>query len=356
MKGLVLAGGHGTRLRPLTYTGNKHMLPIANQPILFYGLRHLAQAGVRDVGIILGPIQEGIREGVGDGGAFGLHIEYINQGEPKGLAHALLCAEQFLGSDPFVMYLGDNLLQAGVRPFVDRYEETHVDAVVGAAPVSDARHFGVVEVSGDRILSLEEKPAAPKSNLALIGVYLFTSSIFPIVRGLVPSKRGELEITDAIWNLWSKSGKVSVLRVDGWWKDTGHPDDLLEANELVLKGMTAPDFRNEGNILPGAKLEGPVGIGPRTVIEPGAEVIGPSILGSDVRVGTGSRVGPYCAIGNAVSVRGSQIRRSIVMDRARIDGVRIVDSLVGRNVELRAKHPFHEDIVLMLGDSSKVTL
>ena len=356
MKGLVLAGGHGTRLRPLTYTGNKHMLPIANQPILFYGLRHLAQAGIKDVSIVLGPIQEGIREGVGNGASFGLHVEYIDQGEPKGLAHAVLCAENFLGSDPFVMYLGDNLLQAGARPFVDRYEETHADAVVGATSVLDPRNFGVVETSGDRIVSLEEKPTAPKSNLALIGVYLFTSSVFPIIRELAPSKRGELEITDAIWNLWKKTGNVSVLRVDGWWKDTGHPDDLLEANELVLKGMGQEEFRNEGSFLPGAKLDGFVGIGPRTVIEPGAQVIGPSVLGSDVRIGTGSQIGPYCAIGNSVSVTRSHVRRSIVMEGALIEGVHIADSLVGRNAELRTKHPFSEEMILMLGDSSKVTL
>jgi glucose-1-phosphate thymidylyltransferase len=356
LKGLVLAGGHGTRLRPLTYTGNKHMLPIANQPILFYGLRHLAQAGIKEVAIILGPIQEGIREGVGDGRAFGLHVEYIHQGEPKGLAHAVSCAEGFLGSDPFVMYLGDNLLQSGVVPFVSRYEETRVDAVVGASPVPNPGSFGVVETSGDQILSIEEKPTTPKSNFALIGVYLFTPSIHPIIRELVPSKRGELEITDAIWKLWKKTGKVSVLRVDGWWKDTGHPDDLLEANELVLKNMPAYEFLNEGTVQPGATIQGSVGIGARTVIESGAQVIGPSIIGSDVRIGPGSRVGPYCAIGNLVSVNRSCIRRSILLDRAHIDGIRIVDSLVGRNVVLQTNHPFDEDIVLMLGDSSKITL
>jgi glucose-1-phosphate thymidylyltransferase len=332
------------------------MLPIANQPILFYGLRHLAQAGIKDVAIILGPIQEGIREGIGDGGEFGLHVEYINQGEPKGLAHAVLCAEKFLGSDSFVMYLGDNLLQSGVSPFVNRYQDSHFDAVVGVTPVSNPQNFGVVETDGDQILSIEEKPSAPKGNLALIGVYLFTPSIHPIIRELAPSKRGELEITDAIWKLWKKTGKVSVLRVDGWWKDTGHPDDLLEANELVLKGMSPQDFRIEGTIEPGAEVEGSVGIGSRTVIEQGAHLIGPSIIGSDARISRGSRVGPYCAIGNQVSVSRSHIRRSIVLDRAHIDGVRLADSLVGRNVEIRAKHPFAKDIVLMLGDSSKVAL
>jgi glucose-1-phosphate thymidylyltransferase len=356
VKGLVLAGGHGTRLRPLTYTGNKHMLPIANQPILFYGLRHLAQSGIKDVAIILGPIQEGIREGVGDGGAFGLKVEYINQGEPKGLAHAVSCAEKFLGSDPFVMYLGDNLLQAGVAPFVNRYEETHVDAVVGATPVPNPQSFGVVETSGDQILSIEEKPTAPRSNLALIGVYLFTPLIHSIIRDLEPSKRGELEITDAIWALWKKTGKVSVLRVDGWWKDTGHPGDLLEANELVLESMPPQDFRIEGTIQYGAKIEGSVGVGPRSVIEDGAHVIGPSILGSDVRVSRGSRIGPDCAVGNRVVVDRSSLRRSIVLEGSHIEGVNIADSLIGRYVEIRSRNPPMGEIALTIGDSSRVTL
>ena len=356
VKGLVLAGGHGTRLRPLTFSGNKHMIPIANQPILFYGLRNLARAGVRDVGIVLGPVPEGIREVVGDGSGFGLNVSYIVQGEPRGIAHAILCAQEFLGADPFLMYLGDNLLQSGLGPFVERFRAAGPDAVLGATPVPHPEAYGVIELEGERIVSLQEKPSHPRTNLALIGVYLFTESIHPIVRQLAPSGRGELEITDAIWKLWQARGRVSVLQVDGWWKDTGRPQDLLEANELVLRTMPADGFRLEGTVEVGAIVEGPVGVGARTVVESGARVVGPVILGSDVRVGTGATVGPHSSVGNRAVIERSSVRRSIVLEGAHIDGVRIVDSLVGRNVEVRSQHPSEQEAVLTIGDSSRILL
>jgi glucose-1-phosphate thymidylyltransferase len=355
MKGLLLAGGHGTRLRPLTFTGNKHMIPIANQPMLFYGLRHLAEGGIREVGIVLGPLHEGIEEAVGNGESFGLHVTYIHQGDPKGLAHAVLCAEEFLGDEPFVMYLGDNLLQEGTRAFIRQFQENDCDAVVGVTPVSNPSSYGIAEVKGDQLVSVMEKPTVPRSNLALIGVYVFSPRIHAVIRKLHPSGRGELEITDAIWKLHEKRHAVTVRHVKGWWKDTGHPDDLLEANELVLKTMPARDFGNDGTVQPGAKVEGSIAIGARTVVETGAQVTGPTVLGSDVRIGPGSRVGPFTSIGNRVVVNRSQIRRSIVMDHSIIEGVRLTDSLVGRNAELRAKHLFDEDVLVILGDSSKVT-
>jgi glucose-1-phosphate thymidylyltransferase len=356
MKGLILAGGHGTRLRPLTFTGNKHMIPIANQPILFYGLRHLASAGIRDVAVVLGPIEEGIREGVGDGSDFGLNVEYIVQGDPKGLAHAVLCAREFLGTDPFLMYLGDNLLQSGVSQFVDRFRSEKPDAVVGATPVTRPQGYGIVELSGDQIVSIEEKPTHPRSNLALIGVYVFTDAIHPIIANLSPSKRGELEITDAIWRLWKLRGRVSVLPVNGWWKDTGHPEDLLEANELVLRSMPAEAFRVDGVVRPGAYVEGMVGIGPGTIIEPNAKVVGPTILGCDVRVGSGSQIGPFSAVGNRAVVNHASIRRSIVLEGARLDGISVSDSLVGRNVEVRSARPIDRELTLTIGDSSRILL
>jgi len=356
VKGLVLAGGHGTRLRPLTFTGNKHMIPIANQPILFYGLRHLARAGIRDVGIVLGPIQEGIRDAVGDGSALGIDVSYIVQGEPRGIAHAIACAREFLGAEPFLMYLGDNLLQSGVGPFVDRFRSASPDAVLGATPVSHPEAYGVIELDGDRVVSLQEKPAHPRTNLALIGVYLFTDSIHPIVQGLAPSGRGELEITDAIWRLWQARGRVSVLRVNGWWKDTGHPEDLLEANELVLRSLPEESFRWEGEVRPGAVIEGHVGVGPGAVVESGAKIVGPAILGANVRVGEGACIGPYTAVGGHAVVERSEVRRSIVLEGAHITGVRIRDSLVGRNVEICSAAPPAGEIVLTIGDSSRITL
>lgn len=356
MKGLVLAGGHGTRLRPLTFTGNKHMLPVANQPILLYALQNLAEAGIRDVAVVLGPIYEGIPETLGDGRQLNLKIEYIHQGDPKGLAHAVLCAREFLGDDPFLMYLGDNLLQTGVRPYLDRFAAGSLDAVVGAATVPHPERYGVVELDGDRVVSLEEKPARPKSNLALIGVYLFSPAIHPIIQGLRPSARGELEITEAIWRLVQSGGKVSTLRVDGWWKDTGHPDDLLEANELVLRTLGKDRLTVKGVVREGAVLEGPVGIGPETVIEAGARLIGPTVIGSGSVVGPGSRIGPNCALGDRVVVRGATVRRSIVMDGTLLDGVSITDSIVGRNVQAIASRRLDHEVTLTMGDSSKVIL
>jgi len=356
VKGLVLAGGYGTRLRPLTFTGNKHMIPIANQPILFYGLKHLAQGGVRDVAIILGPLHEGIRESVGDGSAFGLSVQYIFQGEPKGLAHAVLCAREFLGDDPFLMYLGDNLLQSGVGGFLRQFTADQPDAVVGTAPVSHPQSYGVVEMSDGKIVSIEEKPANPRSNLALIGVYLFTPAIHQIISDLAPSQRGELEITDAIWKLWKSRGRVSVVKVDGWWKDTGKPTDLLEANELVLRTTPPVSFRVEGTVQPEAVIEGAVGIGPGSVIERGAHVIGPTLLGSKVRVGHGSTIGPGCAVGNDVVLNRASLRRSIVLDGARIEGVSISDSLVGRNVEILSEKPQAPEATVNIGDSARIVL
>jgi glucose-1-phosphate thymidylyltransferase len=356
MRGLVLAGGHGTRLRPLTFTGNKHMLPIANQPILFYGLQHLARAGVRDVGIVLGPIQEGIREAVGDGSAFGFRVTYIHQGDPKGIAHAVVCARDFLGDEPFVMYLGDNLLQEGVGEFVRAYEASHPDAVVGAMPVAHPEQYGIVELAdGNEIRSIEEKPSHPKSDLALIGVYLFAPTIHPVIAALRPSRRGELEITEAIWNLRQTGGRVLVRRVEGWWKDTGRPEDLLEANELVLGTLPPAAFTREGTVAPGARLQGSIGIGPGTVIEEGVSVTGPVVIGRGVQLRTGSVVGPGTAVGNEVTVEGASIRRSIVLENTRIHGpVRIADSLIGRNVEIRSEGTPEREISLMLGDAARL--
>lgn len=355
MKGLVLAGGYGTRLRPLTFSGNKHMLPIANQPILFYSLRNLARAGIRDVGVVLGPLHEGIREAIGDGKEFGLRVEYIVQGDPKGLAHAVLCAREFLGDDPFVMYLGDNLLQSGVEPFLARYESDRPDAVVGATPVTHPEQYGIVEIQESGIASIEEKPSRPKSNLALIGVYLFTPAIHQVVAKLAPSRRGELEITEAIWGLVTAGRHVSVLQVDGWWKDTGHPGDLLDANELVLRSLPADAFVIQGKVEPGAIIEGNVGIGLDSIVEPGAHIVGPTVIGSRARIGRGSLVGPYCAVGDRVLLDRTQVRRSIIMEGTRIVGMSIANSLVGRNVDVHAERPPERETILTLGDSSRVS-
>ncbi|HEV2428627.1 MAG TPA: glucose-1-phosphate thymidylyltransferase [Thermoplasmata archaeon] len=358
MKGLLLAGGHGTRLRPLTFTGNKHMIPIANQPMLHYGLEHLREAGVDEVGIILGPITEGIREGIGDGSRFGLSVRYLVQGEPKGLAHAVLVARDFLGDDPFLMYLGDNLLEEGPRPYLDAFKDGRASAVVGAVPVQDPTHYGVVELDpSGRILSLEEKPAHPRSNLALVGVYLFTPEVHEVIAHLAPSKRGELEITDAIRGLNERTGTVRVVRLSGWWKDTGQVADILEANERVLSSRPASFFSSEGTIRPGARVVGHVALGPGSVVDAGATVHGPTVIGKDVTIEQGASIGPYVAIGDGSVVRQAEVDRSILMEHVVLDlPTRVVDSIIGRGTRIveRSQRPKGQSFVL--GDSSQVGL
>lgn len=327
MKGLLLAGGHGTRLRPLTYTGNKHMLPIANKPLLLYGLEHLMNAGVKEVAVILGPIREGVQEVLSDGSPFGIKITYIDQPEPKGLAHAALLSEEYMNGEPFVMYLGDNLLKQGVQGFVSAFEQRRADCVVGVYPVTDTTRYGIVELEDGRVKRLVEKPTNSTSNLALVGVYVFGSSIFDAVRAIKPSGRNELEITDAIQVLVSQGKKVEIEHVKGWWKDTGKPEDLLEANQLVLadmqssvRGELSPETGVTGNLSMGA--------GSRTV---GAVSIrGPVIIGRNCVIGPDVFIGPYTSVGDGCRLKSVEIENSIVMNECQIEsGRRIVDSLIG---------------------------
>jgi glucose-1-phosphate thymidylyltransferase len=357
MKGLLLAGGHGTRLRPLTFTGNKHMIPIANEPMVFYGLRHLADGGITDVGIILGPLHEGLEEAIGDGRSFGLRVTYIHQGEPKGLAHAALCAREFLADDPFVMYLGDNLLQEGTRGFVAQYNRGGVDAVIGVTPVRNPASYGVVEMDGDRIVSIVEKPPTPKSNLALIGVYLFSPSIHPIIENLKPSRRGELEITDAIWKLHETGRPIAVRRVQGWWKDTGRPEDLLEANDRVLETLPLDQFALAGSVSDGAQVTGKVRLGFGSFVGPRARVEGPTVIGNDVRIDGPALIGPRTAIGDRCVIHGSTIKRSIIMDGTEIDGfVEVTDSVIGRSARVHVENGNGLRIACILGDSTQLRL
>lgn len=357
MKGLLLAGGHGTRLRPLTFTGNKHMLPIANQPMLYFGLRHLADAGIRDVAVVLGPIREGIEETVGDGRAFGLRVTYIEQGPPKGLAHAVLCAREFLAEEPFVMYLGDNLLQQGARPLVDRFQAGDVEAVLGVTPVRHASRYGVVELDGDRIVSIVEKPRVPRSNLALTGVYLFSPKIHQVIAKLRPSPRGELEITDAIWQLHTGGAKIAVQHVDGWWKDTGRPEDLLDANENVLKSRPAAEFEIAGVVEPGADVVGPLALGPGSRVDRTSRIVGPCVIGSEVRVEAGAQIGPFAAIGDRCVIRRASVDRSILLPEVEVEGsLELTDSIVGRGARLFADRPSPIRLACVLGDATQIRL
>ncbi|MHB1434815.1 MAG: glucose-1-phosphate thymidylyltransferase [Thermoplasmata archaeon] len=355
MKGLLLAGGHGTRLRPLTFFGNKHMLPIANEPMLFYALRDLAAVGITEVAIVLGPLREGIREAVGDGRSFGLRVTYLLQEEPRGIADAVRLAREFVGAEPCVVYLGDNLLGSGAGPLVRRFEQGGYSAVIGTASVDDPRRFGVIELDGERIVSLAEKPTEPRSSLALVGVYVFDACIFPILDRLTPSPRGELEITEAIDRLVRDGAPVGVERIRGFWKDTGRPEDYLAANHEVLASRPPPYFTRPDVSFSPETVRGAVRIGARTTVDLTARIEGPTVLGAGVVIGPGSVVGPFCSIGDDARISGAKLRDSILMDRARVEGpIELRDSILGRDSSVAVGPRPIGPISLIVGDAARL--
>ena len=353
MKGLILSGGKGTRLRPLTFTSAKQLVPVANKPVLFYGIETLAAAGVRDIGVVVGDTHAEIEAAVGNGSQWGVTVTYIPQDAPRGLAHAVLIAEQFIGEDPFVMYLGDNLLAKGIVPFVEEFAATRPAAQILLTPVPHPEQYGVAETDGDRVVRLVEKPKAPRSNLALVGVYMFGPAIFESVRRITPSARNELEITDAIQDLIDRGLQVRRHIVDGWWKDTGRLEDMLEANRLILD--TLPP-RIDGKVDEESRLEGKV------VVEPGAVILrsvirGPVIIGHDARI-QDAYIGPFTAVMRNVEISGAEVEHSIVMEGSRITGLtdRVTDSLIGRNVTIERRFGKPAALRFMLGDRSEVEL
>lgn len=354
MKGLLLAGGYGTRLRPLTHTGNKHMLPVANKPILLYGLESIRDAGIKKIGIILGPLREGIIEAIGDGSKLGIEVTYIDQPEPKGLAHAVLVAEDFLEDEPFVMYLGDNILMKGIKYLVDDFKKSGKDAMVVLTKVKDPRIFGVAVVDKGRLVKVLEKPKDPPTNLAITGIYMFTPVIFDIIHRLKPSGRGELEITDAIQMLLDEKFNVGYDMVDGWWKDTGKPEDLLEANELVLSDIKPS---NEGTVAEDVNMAGNITIGKNTVIKNNTTIRGPVVIGKDCKIGPDTYIGPYTTIGNSVTIIGGEVENSIIMDGTTIDcDKRIVDSLIGRDAKIVSNQLKPSGSRFIIGDSTYIGL
>ncbi|WP_326819510.1 glucose-1-phosphate thymidylyltransferase [Streptosporangium sp. NBC_01756] len=353
MKALVLAGGSGTRLRPITHTSAKQLVPVANKPVLFYGLEAIAAAGIREIGIVVGDTQAEIEAAVGDGSSFGLQVTYLRQHAPLGLAHAVLIARDYLGDDDFVMYLGDNFIVGGIRDIVDRFVRERPSAQIMLTQVGDPRQFGVAELdAGGRVVGLEEKPARPKSDLALVGVYLFTSAIHEAVAELKPSWRGELEITDAIQWLIQEGHGVESTVVSGYWKDTGNVTDMLEVNRLVLESL---DGRVGGRVDGASELIG------RVVVEPGAvversRIVGPVIIGAGARV-LDSYLGPFTSIAADCVISSSEIEYSIVLPRASISGVsRIEASLIGHDVEVTPAPTTPRAHRLVLGDHSKVQI
>ncbi len=352
MKGLILAGGKGTRLRPITFSMAKQLVPVANKPVLFYGLEALAEAGIREVGVIVGDTAKEIEQAVGDGARWGLEITYIPQPEPLGLAHAVLTAEPYLGTTPFLMYLGDNLLTGGVKTLVEAFETRRPNALILLAEVPNPQEFGVAQLEGERVVKLIEKPKEPPSNLALVGVYLFDSHIFEAARAIKPSWRGELEITDAIQYLIDQGYTVEWQKITGWWKDTGNLESLLEANRLVLEELSP---RMQGT-LEDTQVFGRVSVGAGSVLRR-CVVRGPSIIGADCMLEE-CYIGPFTSIGDGVRMRACEIEFSIVLEGSQIDSVepRIEASLLGKNTVVRGGMRRPRTLRLMLGDSSSVEM
>jgi glucose-1-phosphate thymidylyltransferase len=365
LKGLILSGGKGTRLRPITHTSAKQLVPVANKPVLFYGIEAMAEAGIEQVAIIIAPETGAeIEAAVGDGSRFGVRVSYIVQDEPLGLAHAVLTAEPFLGASPFVMYLGDNLLQGGISELVAAFREHAPDALILLTRVPDPENYGVAELApaqdGEgarpagpgRVVRLVEKPPQPASDLALVGVYMFTAAVHDAARAIAPSPRGELEITDAIQHLVDAGMRVEPHIVRGWWKDTGRLEDMLEANRLILDNLLG---RVEGELID-SHLDG------RVVIEEGARlertiVRGPAIVGAGARL-SDCYIGPYTAIGEGCTISGAEVEHSILLAGCSVcdlDG-RMESSLLGRNVTVRRGERQPRAYRFMVGDNSDISI
>jgi len=353
MKALVLAGGAGTRLRPITHTSAKQLLPVANKPVLFYGLEAIRDASITDVGIVVGDTAAAIQAAVGDGSAFGLSTTYIRQTAPLGLAHAVLVSRDYLGDDDFVMYLGDNFIVGGITALVEEFRAERPDAQIMLTPVSDPREFGVAELDeAGQVIGLEEKPQQPKSDLALVGVYIFSPLVHEAVQNLKPSWRGELEITEAIQWLIDHGRTVRSSLISGYWKDTGNVADMLEVNRMVLETTQS---RCHGTADAGCEIIGRVAIEAGAQVS-GSRIVGPVIIGARSKV-TGSYVGPFTAVAEDCAIDDSEIEYSIVLPRASIRGVRRIEaSIIGREVEVTPAPRVPRAHRLVLGDHSKVQI
>ena len=354
IKGLILSGGKGTRLRPLTHTSAKQLVPVANQPVLFYGIEAMAEAGIDEVGIIVAPeTGDEIREAAGDGSQFGVSITYIDQAEPLGLAHAVLTAEPFIGDSSFVMYLGDNLLRNGITDLVRTFESEAPDALILLTKVPDPENYGVAELDGDgRVSALVEKPAEPATDLALVGVYMFTSGVFDAARAIEPSPRGELEITDAIQHLVDTGLRVDPHVVQGWWKDTGQVADMLEANRLILDAM---EHRIDGTVTD-CQIEGRVVVEAGAVLER-ATVRGPAVIGAGAVI-RDAYIGPYTAIAENVTIEHAELEHSIVLSGSTIRDLdaRVEASLIGKNAVVARSPTVPKAHRFVIGDNSEVQI
>jgi len=355
LKGLILSGGKGTRLRPITYTSAKQLIPIANKPVLFYGIEALVECGIKEIGIVVGHTKDEIMESAGDGSRWGVRFTYIYQPEPLGLAHAVMISEDFIKDSPFVMYLGDNLILGGIKSLVEDFKRSNANSFILLARVKDPGQFGVAELKDGKVVRLEEKPKEPKSDLALVGVYIFDKNIFKAVKEIKPSWRNELEITDAIQWLVSNGYDIRPHIVKGWWKDTGKLEDLLEANRMVL------DFFDVGVVNKG-KIDSASDVQFKVFIDEGTEIRnstirGPAIIGKRAKV-INSYIGPFTSIQDDVLIENCEIEHSIVLSGSKIANIpgRITDSLIGKNVSISTEERSPKAYRFLLGDHSNVVI
>ena len=356
MKAIILSGGKGTRLRPLTYTGAKQLVPVANKPILWYGIESIVAAGITDIGIIISPeTGEEVKAKTGDGSHFGAKITYILQDAPLGLAHAVKVAQPFLEDSPFVMYLGDNLVESQLDLFLDKFNSKHLDALTLLCEVENPTAFGVAKVDNNgKVLGLVEKPKNPPSNLALVGVYLFSPAIHHAIANIQPSARGELEITDAIQYLIDEQKNVESFQLSGWWLDTGKKDDLLAANQIILDSCL--DLTVEGSIDEPSKISGRVHIGAGSKII-NSTIRGPVTIGKNCHI-ENCFIGPYSSIADDSSLIETDIEHSVVLKGAKIVNIhqRIVDSLIGERAQLKPAPQRPKALRFMIGDDSQIEL
>ncbi len=357
MKGVLLHGGAGTRLRPLTHTGPKQLIPVAGKPISQYCLEDLKSIGIKEVALVLGDIwPDKVMEYYGDGSKLGLNLTYIRQGAPRGLAHAISLTEAFVGDEPFVVYLGDNLLKGGIKDQAQTFQTQRPDAMVLLSKVAEPQRFGVAKFNTNgKLEGLIEKPNPPPSPYALVGVYFFTPKIFAATKMLQPSQRGELEITDAIQTLLDNGSRVDHTFVQGWWKDTGTPEDILDANRLVLDDKLKETII-EGRVEEGAAIQGRVRIEKDAQVMKGTTLRGPAHIGSGTVIASGAHVGPYSSIGSACEIRGCEIGNSIVMDSCKVEAhCRILDSIIGPETQITdVEHGQPRGYRFVLGERSNL--
>jgi glucose-1-phosphate thymidylyltransferase len=356
LKGIVLHGGRGTRLRPLTHAGPKQLIPVANKPISQYVLEDLCNSGIRDTAIVLGDIlPEKVKDYYGDGSKFGVNITYIYQEKPAGIAQAVGLTENFIKDSSFVVYLGDNLLKGGITKFVKEFQKQKYDAMILLCRVENPQQFGVAEFDKNRkLVRLVEKPKRPPSDYALTGIYCLTPTIYKMIKQLKPSWRGELEITEALQLLIDNDYNVGYRIVEGWWKDTGTVEDIIEANRLILDELTP---KIEGTVQDKTCIQGRVTIGKDTVVKRGALIRGPLTIGKNTTIEDGVYIGPYTSIGNNVAIKKGEIENSIIMDNCLIEiDEKITDSLISSNTEIITKEKGPKGYKLVLGEGSKIVL